>query len=52
MAKLNDVSHPVHDLVRRRWSLRAFSGRAVEREKLLSVLEAARWAPSSFNAQP
>jgi nitroreductase len=50
--KVNDVAHPVHDLVRRRWSPRAFSSRAVERETLLSVLEAARWAPSSFNAQP
>jgi nitroreductase len=50
--KVNDVSHPVHDLIRRRWSPRAFASRAVERETLLSVLEAARWAPSSFNAQP
>src|SRR5829696_1208912 len=52
MTKLHDTAHPVHDLVRRRWSPRAFSSRAVERETLLSVLEAARWAPSSFNAQP
>src|SRR5918992_2742873 len=52
MTKLHDVAHPVHDLIRRRWSPRAFSDRPVEREKLLSVLEAARWAPSSFNAQP
>jgi len=52
MTKLHDTAHPVHDLVRRRWSPRAFSSRPVEREKLLSVLEAARWAPSSFNGQP
>jgi nitroreductase len=52
MTKLHDVAHPVHDLIRRRWSPRAFSNRPVEREKLLSVLEAARWAPSSFNGQP
>ena len=47
---LND--HPIHDLLRKRWSPRAFANRPVEREKLLSLLEAARWAPSSFNEQP
>ena len=52
MTKSNEVSHPVHDLIRRRWSPRAFAARPVEREKLQTVLEAARWAPSSFNAQP
>src|SRR5687768_10275882 len=52
MTKLHEVAHPVDELIRRRWSPRAFSSRPVEREKLLSVLEAARWAPSSFNGQP
>jgi nitroreductase len=48
----HDVAHPVHELIRTRWSPRAFSDRPVEREKLLSIFEAARWAPSSFNGQP
>jgi nitroreductase len=52
MERLRDVAHPIHDLLRRRWSPRAFADRPVEREKLLSVLEAARWAPSSNNEQP
>ena len=40
-------------MTRRRWSPRAFEeDRAVEREKLLTLLEAARWAPSCFNDQP
>jgi nitroreductase len=52
MDKPADTRHPVHDLIRRRWSPLAFSERAVEREKLTSILEAARWAPSSFNEQP
>jgi len=52
MERLRDAAHPIHDLLRRRWSPRAFADRAVEREKLLSVLEAARWAPSSNNEQP
>jgi nitroreductase len=47
---LND--YPIHDLLRRRWSPRAFADRTVEPEKLRSLLEAARWAPSSFNEQP
>ena len=52
MERLRDAAHPIHDLLRRRWSPRAFADRPVEREKLLSVLEAARWAPSSNNEQP
>jgi nitroreductase len=43
---------PIHDLLRRRWSPRAFSNRMVEPDSLRSLLEAARWAPSSYNEQP
>jgi nitroreductase len=43
---------PIHQLIAKRWSARAFSTRPVERSKLLTVLEAARWAPSSRNEQP
>jgi nitroreductase len=47
------TAHPINELMRRRWSPRAFEeGRPVEREKLLALLEAARWAPSCFNDQP
>lgn len=47
------TDHPINDLMRRRWSPRAFEeGRAVEREKILTMLEAARWAASCFNDQP
>ena len=35
-----------------RWSPRAFSDRPVEPEKVLRLLEAVRWAPSSRNLQP
>ena len=42
----------IHELLARRWSPRTFSSRPVEREKLVQLLEAARWAPSSNNAQP
>lgn len=43
----------INELMRRRWSPRAFEDdRAVERDKILTMLEAARWAPSCFNDQP
>lgn len=35
-----------------RWSPLAISDRPVEDEKIKSLFEAARWAPSSFNEQP
>ena len=46
------TEHPINDLIAKRWSARAFSTSPVERSKLLSVLEAARLAPSSRNEQP
>jgi len=42
----------IHDIIMHRWSPRAFDARPVEREKLRSLFEAARWAASSYNAQP
>ncbi len=42
----------IHPLISHRWSPRAISGRPVQTEKLKLVLEAARWAPSSYNEQP
>ncbi len=44
--------HPVLAAIAQRYSPYAFDPRPVEREKLLSCLEAARWAASSFNEQP
>lgn len=52
LEKLAEVLYPIHDLIRRRWSPRAFAARPVEPEVLRSLFEAARWAPSSNNAQP
>jgi nitroreductase len=52
MEKPADAQYPIHDLIKRRWSPRAFSDRRVEPDTLLSLLEAARWAPSSNNEQP
>jgi nitroreductase len=42
----------VEDLIRRRWSPRAFADKEVSSAVLKSLFEAARWAASSFNEQP
>ena len=47
-----ETSAPIHQLLSERWSPRAFDKRPVEPEKLRSLFEAARWAASSYNAQP
>ena len=52
MEKPANTDYPIEEILRRRWSPRAFSDRMVETEKLKSLFEAARWAPSSFNEQP
>ena len=52
VAKNAETDHPVSELIAKRWSARAFSTRPVGKSKLLSILEAARWAPSSRNEQP
>lgn len=46
------TEYGIEEALGRRWSPRAFSAEPVEREKLLRIFEAARWAPSSSNEQP
>lgn len=47
------TDHQIDSLIEKRWSPRAFDkDKKVEREKVLSLCEAARWAPSCFNEQP
>lgn len=43
---------PIHELLARRWSPRAFDERPVDISLLRILFEAARWAPSSNNEQP
>ncbi len=52
MTKTASTDHPVHELIVARWSPYAFDEKPVAKEDLLSLFEAARWAPSSYNAQP
>ena len=46
------ADHPIDNLFLNRWSPRAMTGERVPREDLMSLFEAARWAPSSYNNQP
>jgi len=46
------AEHPVAPLFLNRWSSRAFTNEAISDEALFSLFEAARWAPSAYNAQP
>ena len=42
----------MHDIFQTRWSPRSFADRPVSNQDLATVLEAARWAASSYNEQP
>ncbi|MBA4386661.1 MAG: nitroreductase [Verrucomicrobia bacterium] len=44
--------HDIHELLRARWSPRAFTPKPVEPEIVLRLFEAARWAASANNEQP
>lgn len=52
VSSARQTEHPIHPLFTQRWSPRAFTGEAISEEQLLMLLEAARWAPSAYNAQP
>ena len=51
--RIAKTSRPIHDLLARRWSPRAFDiSRPVSREQLTALLEAGRWAPSCNGDEP
>ncbi len=47
-----DTAYPLTPLLDERWSPRAFTEDDVSLNQLGSILEAARWSASCFNAQP
>jgi nitroreductase len=51
-ANSRTADYPIEALFLERWSPRAFTDEPISERDLLSLLEAARWAPSSFNSQP
>lgn len=52
MEKRARTSVPIHSLLARRWSARAFTDQSLDTDQILSLLEAARWSASSRNEQP
>jgi nitroreductase len=48
----SEIHFPVAPIISERKSTRAFTDRPVDDEKILSLFEAVRWAPSSSNEQP
>lgn len=52
ITKFRHADHKIYPLFLERWSPRAMSGENINEEELLTLFEAARWAPSSYNNQP
>ena len=53
--EVEHTRHPaykINPLFINRWSPRSMSGEELNDEDIMSLFEAARWAPSSFNNQP
>ena len=45
-------AYPIDPMFLDRWSPRAYDGKPLPEADLLTILEAARWAPSAYNVQP
>jgi nitroreductase len=52
MSTPRQAEHPIEKFFLERWSPRSFEPVEMPEADLLSLFEAARWAPSSFNNQP
>lgn len=53
MKKPAMTQEPIHDIIANRWSPRAYDAtKAVTQSQMISLLEAARWAPSCFGDEP
>lgn len=51
--KVATTANPIHELLTKRWSCRAFDvEKPVTQDQVISLVEAARWAPSCFGDEP
>lgn len=46
------AAHPVDPIFTERWSPRSFTAEDIPVDTLMTILEAGRWSPSSYNSQP
>jgi nitroreductase len=46
------TENPVHEIISKRWSPRAFNGQSIPEKDLHTIFESASWAFSSMNYQP
>lgn len=51
-ANSRSADHPIDPMFLERWSPRAFTAEVLAETDLLTMLEAGRWAASSYNSQP
>ena len=52
LTRTQKSEYAINPLIFNRWSARAMSGESLTDQELMPLFEAARWAPSSTNAQP
>ncbi len=52
VVRTRKTDYPIHPLLQGRCSPRAMSGEEITSDELMALFEAARWSPSSYNAQP
>lgn len=52
IAEKRKTKYNIHPLILGRWSPRSMTGEPISEKELMTLLEAAHWAPSSYNAQP
>jgi len=50
--KKQNRQQPIHPLLQKRWSPRAYSDELLSEKQIQTLFEAARWTPSSYNDQP
>src|SRR5690348_10915326 len=50
--KIRQSSYNINPLILNRWSSRSMTGEELDEDTIMSLFEAARWAPSSYNNQP
>lgn len=52
VAGIRKPQYQIEPMIIGRWSPRAMSGESISERELMTLFEAARWAPSSYNGQP